>query len=369
MAEHRRPSAAAGAVLGSIISIQIGAAVATTLFTQVGPAAACMLRLTSAAVILLVVVRPRPWTWTARQRLGVLALGVSLGLLNFSFYQAISALPLATAVALQFLGPLTLAAVLARRWRDRLWVVLAVGGIGLLTAHHHTGAVDVAAVLWALGSGAAWAGYIMSGSKVAATVSSSEGLAGASAVAAVVTLPFGVSAVGGGIEAGVWVTGVLVAVLSSVIPYSLEMYALRHVAAGTFAVLIALEPVAAAAVGTFMLGQTLTISSLAAIALVVTAGIGSVVHAPAPHTSPSQEQQNGYRHDALPGRASRLRRRVGTLRWRRRARPSDVRSRPHRVLPQAPAPTGYPRDTLDGPRHDPATSATVQQALGESDAG
>ncbi|MFD4780730.1 DMT family transporter [Rhodococcus qingshengii] len=268
-----------GAVLTSILSLQFGAAFATTLFSQIGPAGATTLRLTIAAIILGVIVRPRWSRWSNRQRKGIFALGIALAVMNGAFYLALDTVPIGTAVTIEFLGPLTLAAVLSRRWADGAWVLLAFGGVLLLgLSDHGESGLDPIGVMFALIAATAWAGYIVAGSHLAATLPSADGLAGASIVAAVLTLPFGV--VSGGselLDPTMLAAGAAVAVLSSVIPYSLEMWALRSLAKKVFAVLIALEPAAAALAGVLVIGQTLDAFTLVAIALVVTAGVGTVV--------------------------------------------------------------------------------------------
>jgi len=268
-----------GAVLTSILSLQFGAAFATTLFSQIGPAGATTLRLTIAAIILGVIVRPRWSRWSNRQRKGIFALGIALAVMNGAFYLALDTVPIGTAVTIEFLGPLTLAAVLSRRWADGAWVLLAFGGVLLLgLGDHGESGLDPIGVMFALIAATAWAGYIVAGSHLAATLPSADGLAGASIVAAVLTLPFGV--VSGGselLDPTMLAAGAAVAVLSSVIPYSLEMWALRSLAKKVFAVLIALEPAAAALAGVLVIGQTLDAFTLVAIGLVVTAGVGTVV--------------------------------------------------------------------------------------------
>ncbi|MCW0191329.1 MAG: EamA family transporter [Rhodococcus sp.] len=268
-----------GAVLTSILSLQFGAAFATTLFSQIGPAGATTLRLTIAAIILGVIVRPRWSRWSNRQRKGIFALGIALAVMNGAFYLALDTVPIGTAVTIEFLGPLTLAAILSRRWADGAWVLLAFGGVLLLgLGDHGESGLDPIGVMFALIAATAWAGYIVAGSHLAATLPSADGLAGASIVAAVLTLPFG--GVSGGselLDPKMLAAGAAVAILSSVIPYSLEMWALRSLAKKVFAVLIALEPAAAALAGVLVIGQTLDAFTLVAIGLVVTAGVGTVV--------------------------------------------------------------------------------------------
>ena len=269
-----------GAVLTSILSLQFGAAFATTLFSQIGPAGATTLRLTIAAIILGVIVRPRWSRWSNRQRKGIFALGIALAVMNGAFYLALDTVPIGTAVTIEFLGPLTLAAILSRRWADGAWVLLAFGGVLLLgLSDHGESGLDPIGVMFALIAATAWAGYIVAGSHLAATLPSADGLGRRKhRPRPYWTLPFGV--VSGGselLDPTMLAAGAAVAVLSSVIPYSLEMWALRSLAKKVFAVLIALEPAAAALAGVLVIGQTLDAFTLVAIALVVTAGVGTVV--------------------------------------------------------------------------------------------
>ncbi|MCQ4121305.1 EamA family transporter [Rhodococcus tibetensis] len=269
-------------VLGSVLSVQFGAAFGSTLFDTVGASGAVSLRLTIAALILGLLVRPRWRRWTRPQQQGILALGIALAVMNSAFYEALARLPLGTTVTIEFLGPLTLAAVLSRRIRDGVWVLAALAGVLLLGLRDTADAeaLDAVGVAFALTAGAAWAGYIIAGSHLAATVPSADGLAGASIVAAVLTLPLG--AISGGtalFDPLILAVGAAVALLSSVIPYTLELRALQVMSKKVFAVLIALEPAAATLAGVVVLGQVLGLQALAAIALVVAAGIGSVLSA------------------------------------------------------------------------------------------
>ncbi|EOM75558.1 EamA family transporter [Rhodococcus rhodnii] len=267
-------------VLTGVVSVQFGAGFAGLLFAHIAPVGAAFARLAIAAAILAVVVRPRWSRWTMQQRRGVLALGLALAVMNGAFYEAIARLPLGIAVTIEFLGPLALAAALTRRGRDALWVALALAGVAVLglTGGHAEGHWDWAGVGFALVAGAAWAGYILAGSSVAATLPSSDGLAGASIVAALLVAPFGlVAGAGDLLDPTVLAIGTLVALLSSVIPYSLELRALRVLHKKVFAILIALDPAVAALAGALVLGQLLGVDTLVGIALVVCAGIGSVV--------------------------------------------------------------------------------------------
>ena len=272
-------------VLGSITSLQLGAALASRLFDRVGAAGATLLRLNLSAVVLTLLERPRIGTWTADQRRAVAALGCTLAAMNTAFYGAVARLPLGVAITIEFLGPLGLAAVLSRRGRDVLWVVLAMAGVTLLGVSQH-GAVeglDPVGVVLALVAALFWAGYIVVGARVATRGPSHGGLAGASLVAAALALPFGIVQGGGALlDPRVLGLGLAMAVLASVVPYTLELRALRHLQRKTFAILVALEPAVGSLVGFVLLDQRLGPVSLLAIALVVAAGVGATVTAEAP---------------------------------------------------------------------------------------
>lgn len=270
------------AVLGSVLSMQFGAAFATTLFDRAGALGTVALRLVLAAAILCAFARPPLRRWSRAEWRGVLALGASLAVMNAAFYAALDRLPLATTVTIEFLGPLTLAAALSRRPRDVLWVVLALVGVALLGAAEGSGplgGLDPTGVVFALVAAVGWAGYIVAGSHVATTLSGAHGLAGATALAAVVIAPFGIATAGAELlSPTLLVAGLAVALLSSAIPYSLEIRALRDLPKGVFSVLIALGPAAAALAGAVVLGQLVAPLTALGIALVVAAGTGALRH-------------------------------------------------------------------------------------------
>ncbi|WP_104434358.1 EamA family transporter [Kineococcus xinjiangensis] len=266
-------------VLGSCASVQVGAAFAAQLFPAVGPAGATTLRLTTAAVLLMVWVRPRVRHWTRRQWGPVLAFGGALAGMNSAFYAGLERLPLGPAVTIEFLGPLTLAAVLTRRRRDLLWVVLALAGVVLLGFGGGEGAtaLDPVGVVLVLVAGTLWAAYVLLSARVGAAVPGQSGLAVASVVAAVLVLPAGVATAGTALlEPWLLLAGAAVGVLSSVVPYSLELAALRRLPARTFGILLSLEPAVAALAGLAVLGQALGLHAVLAIALVVVASAGAM---------------------------------------------------------------------------------------------
>ncbi|UTT47686.1 EamA family transporter [Rhodococcus gordoniae] len=268
------------AVLTAVLSMQFGAALAATLFDRVGALGTVTLRLLFAAVVLCVITRPRLRTWRPEQWRAVVTLGASLALMNTAFYGALTRLPLAATVTIEFLGPLGLAAFLSRRVRDALWVVLALTGVVLLGVGDGAGlstGLDPVGVAFALVAASGWAWYIVAGSRVATTLPGSAGTAGATAIAAVVVLPFGAATAGTELlRPDLVLAGLAVALLSSAIPYTLEIRALRDLSKEVFAILIALEPAAAALAGVVVLGQLVEPLALVGIALVVIASIGAL---------------------------------------------------------------------------------------------
>lgn len=272
-------------VLGSMLSLQFGAAIATHLFDDVGSAGASALRLGLAAVLLLVWARPSVRSWTGEHRRSVVLLGLAMAVMNFAFYEAVSRLPLGAAITIEFLGPLGLAVVLTRRPRDLVFVVLALAGVAALGFGQQgsaAGALDPVGVAAALVAAVFWAAYIVAGFQLAATDAGLASLAGACTVAALVVVPIGVAAEGTALLDGrVLLLGLAMAFLASVVPYSFELRALERMAKRTFSILVALEPAIGALVGVVLLGQHLGALSWVGIALVVAAGIGATATAPA----------------------------------------------------------------------------------------
>jgi inner membrane transporter RhtA len=262
-------------VLAAATSVQFGAALAATLFDQLGPGGTVWLRLVFAAVILLALWRPRLSGRSARELALVGAFGLSLAVMNTGFYEAIDRIPLGIAVTIEFIGPLTLAVALSRRRLDAVWVALAAGGIVLL-ARGSTGGLDGVGVLFAMIAGAAWAVYILLSARTGRTWGSGTGLAVAMTVGAVVVAPLGVLDGGGDLlNPALLVQALAVAILSSAIPYSLELEALRRIPAGIFGVMMSLEPGFAALAGFMLLGQDLVPRELVGIACVVIASAGA----------------------------------------------------------------------------------------------
>lgn len=263
-------------VLAAIASVQIGAAIAKELFATAGPTGTVLLRLGFAALVLALVARPSPRLPDRRAGLTVLAFGLVLAAMNLSFYEAIARIPLGVAVTVEFLGPLGVAVAGSRRWLDGLWVVLAGAGVAMLAGAG--GAVSVSGVAFALVAGAGWAAYILISQRVGRAFPGASGLALALAVATMALLPFGV--VGGGLtllHPRVLAIGFAVAMLSSAVPYSLELTALRRLPASVFGVLMSLEPAMAALAGFVVLGESLRVRQLAAIGCVSVASAGATL--------------------------------------------------------------------------------------------
>jgi inner membrane transporter RhtA len=262
-----------GLLLVSIVSIQLGAAVAVHLFDALGPLGTVFLRIAFSAVLLLVAAR-RQVGASARRHVALLLLfGCVIGAMNMCFYGAIARIPLGIAVAIEFVGPLGVAAVTSRRPREFLWIGLAVLGLVLLTPTIGTD-LDPVGVGLALAAGAGWASFILISPRVARAVGGA-GLALAMPVAAVFTLPFALAA--GGLERldlGLLAGALAVAILSTALPLSLEFEALRRMTARAYGVIVTLEPVVATLVGVVILGQVLPPTAFLAIACVTGAATG-----------------------------------------------------------------------------------------------
>jgi inner membrane transporter RhtA len=274
----RAPSS--GLVLGAIASVQFGAAIAATLFARVGPAGAVLLRLVAATIALLAVWRPRVRGRTRAEFRLAAIFGLVLGFMNLSFYEAIHRIPLGVAVTLEFVGPLTVALAGSRRLLDLLWVMLAAAGIVALTngGVSHLNGLGVALALTA---GALWAAYILVNARVGQAFEGGAGLALAMCVATVVIAPLGL--IQGGahlLAARSLLLGAAVGLLSSAIPYSFELEALRRIKPSVFGVLMSVEPAMAALAGFIVLGQSLGARALIGVGLVVTASVGAARHTP-----------------------------------------------------------------------------------------
>ncbi len=261
-------------VLGGVVSVQFGGALAATLVPKIGAAGSVTLRLVFAMVILYAVARP---SWRGRSRsdwLTILLFGLVLAAMNAAFYASLASLPIGVAVTVEFLGPLTLAAVLSRRPRDLLAVLAAAAGVVLVSGA--LGAAwdrfDHVGIAWAATAGAMWAAYIVLSQRTGSAFEGLDGLALALVVSTVVVSPFGLQSVGSW-SPTILALGLGIAVLSSVLPYSLELLALRHLPQNVFGILLSIEPAVAALAGFVVLGQLLDPGQLAGLALVVAASV------------------------------------------------------------------------------------------------
>lgn len=270
-----RPGAVA-LVIGGLACQEVGASLAVLLFPATGPLGMVMLRLVFSAILLLVVARPSLRGRSAAAWRSVVVFGVVLACMNAFFYLALERLPLGVTVTIEVLGPLTLSVVVSRRLSAWLWAGLALAGVVLLAGGGWE-RLDLIGVLCALAAAACWAGYILSSARVGRQFSQLDGLAIAMAVGAVLALPLGIVDAGAALLNPVTLgLGAAIAILSSAIPYALELTALRRLPASGFAVLMSLAPATATLAGWILLGQRLTVVELAGIALVIVASVGAV---------------------------------------------------------------------------------------------
>ena len=270
------PVPAPALVLLAVASVQIGSALAKTLFDDLGPGGTVFLRVALAALLLNAIWRPR---LRRRDLWLVAAFGVSLAGMNLAFYESLDRIPLGVAVTFEFVGPLGVAVAGSRRALDLLWVALAAAGI-LLLSDFGSSELDGSGVALALLAGAFWAAYIYLGASVGRRFEGSDGLALALVVAAVLLVPAGLADGGADLlSPELLALGAAVALLSSAIPYSLEMEALRRLPTAVFGVLMSLEPAVAALAGYVVLDEALATREVLAIVLVVAASAGAALGA------------------------------------------------------------------------------------------
>jgi inner membrane transporter RhtA len=267
-------------VLGGILSVQLGAGVAKDLFDEIEPTAMVWIRLVTSAVILTAVARPVLRGRSRDDWLVALGFGLTLGSMNWAIYQSFARIPLGIAVTLEFVGPLAVALFGSRRARDLLWVALA--GIGVALLGFEGGDLNVAGVAFALLAGAAWATYILLSAQTGRRWPGLDGLAVASVIATLLLTP-GAVVVGGDtlLDPRIIALGAAVGLLSSVIPYSFEMTALRTIRPAVFSILMSLEPAAAALVGILVLQEYLSPVQWLAVACVIAASVGATRTGPA----------------------------------------------------------------------------------------
>jgi inner membrane transporter RhtA len=259
-------------VLGGVVSVQFGGALAATLVPEIGAGGSVLLRIVFSALILFPLAHPRLRGHSRKAWTTVIAFGVALGLMNWSFYGSLAHLPLGVAVTVEFLGPLVLTTVLSRRRLDFVAVAAAGAGVVLISEALTVPLEDLSwiGLFLAATAGALWAAYILLSSRTGAEFEKLDGLAIALVVSTAVVLPAGLA------SADVWtaehvVKGLGLAVLSSLLPYSLELLALRRLAANVFGILLSLEPAVAAVAGLLVLDQTLSPLQVVGLVLVVLA--------------------------------------------------------------------------------------------------
>ena len=269
-------------VLAAVSSVQLGGAFAKTLFDEIGPGGTAFLRVLFAALILAALWRPAVRGLSRAEWRLALAYGFVLVAMNLTFYEALDRIPLGIAVTFEFVGPLGVAIAGSRRLLDLLWVALAAAGI-LLLSDFGGADLDGLGVALALLAGGFWAAYILLAARVGRAFEGADGLAIGMCAGALMLLPFGIADAGGDLITGeALAIGLAVAILSSVIPYSLELEALRRMPAGVFGVLMSLEPAAAALAGFIVLDEGLATREVVAIALVVAASAGAARNASVP---------------------------------------------------------------------------------------
>jgi inner membrane transporter RhtA len=267
-------------LLVAMVSIQTGASLAKSLFAALGAEGATTIRLAMAMLILLLVYRPWRGAALAGRRSALLLYGVSLGLMNLFFYMALARVPMGIVVAIEFLGPLGVAIVASRRAADYAWAMLALLGLLLLLPWASAATrLDRLGLVYALLAGAGWALYIVAGRR-AGTQEAGRTVALGMIIATLVVLPVGIRHAGATLlDTALWPIALGVAVLSSALPYSLEMYALTRIPTRTFGILMSLEPALAALAGFAVLDERLTVLQWTAIGSVMIASIGSAASA------------------------------------------------------------------------------------------
>ncbi|MFI1013406.1 EamA family transporter [Streptomyces sp. NPDC020965] len=265
-----------GLVVAGALSVQFGASVAVLLMPRAGAFGVVTLRLVLAALVLLIICRPKLRGHSRADWGTVVAFGAAMAAMNILFYQAVDRIPLGAAVTLEVLGPLALSVIVSRRLVNLVWAGLALVGVVLLSGGGFD-RLDPVGALYALAAGVMWAAYIVFSARTGRRFPQADGLALAMVVAALLSLPLGLAESASKlIEPSILGLGLAVALMSSVLPYTLELLALRRLPSSTFAVLMSLEPAVAAAAGFLVLSQALSVTDALAIACVIAASVGAV---------------------------------------------------------------------------------------------
>lgn len=268
-------------ILIAMLSIQFGASVAKKIFPLAGPAGTSMLRVNFAAVMLFLMWRPWKIQWSRKQLLTFFYYGASLGLMNLTFYIALERIPLGIAVALEFTGPLTLSLVSSKKWTDLLWAVLAALGIWfILPVTGLQESLDPWGIFFAVLAGVFWALYIIFGKASGKEVHSGHATSWGMLFAGLVIIPFGIFMNGPQIFndsffSALLPIGLVIAVLSSALPYSLEMMAMKNIPSKTFGILMSLEPAIASLMGLLFLKERLSVLQTAGILCIILASAGT----------------------------------------------------------------------------------------------
>lgn len=287
--------------VASVASVQFGAALAASLFDRVGPIGTVSLRMAGAAIALLCVTRPWRRRWVRAELASSALFGAVFTAMNVFLYLALARLPLATVITLEFLGPLTVAIVTAASWSIRGWAVPAALGVVLLGGALHGD--ELPGVLFALLAACCWAGYILLSGRIGRTGTGLAGLCLATVLGAVVMIPVGAVTAGAALlRPGTAAIGLAVGVLSSAIPYSFDLLALRRLPTAMFGVLTSLNPAVAALAGLLVLGQALSLRELCGVASIVVASGGVSFLSARRRTRVARPDPALLRQVAIPGR-------------------------------------------------------------------
>nr|WP_315465171.1 EamA family transporter [uncultured Rhodoferax sp.] len=268
------------AILGSVTALGLGTSIAKQLFPVVGSVGTTALRVGFSALLLLLIWRPWRWALAPADRMSLLRYGVALGLMNLLFYMSLRTIPFGVAVAIEFSGPLAVALYSSRKPVDFVWLVLAIAGLGLvLPFGTHVQSLDVVGVLYALAAAVFWGAYIVFGKRVG-HLHAGHSVALGLTVAAITVVPFGIWQAGAALlEPQILLIGLVVAAISSAIPISLEMMALKRLPKEAFGIMISLEPAVAALLGLVLLHEQLSAQQWWAIVFIMAAAAGSAVTA------------------------------------------------------------------------------------------
>jgi inner membrane transporter RhtA len=268
-------------LLGAMLSIQLGASLAKSLFPVIGSVGTTTLRIGFAAIVMCLISKPWQRSYSRDELRKIAVYGISLGVMNLFFYLALEKIPLGIAVALEFTGPLSVALWASRKRLDFVWAFLAAAGIYfVLPAPSETADVslNLIGIIYALAAGACWALYIIFGQRLSHSLPAGIAASMGMLVAALVALPFGIDSTGVGlVQIGMWPVAFAVALLSSAIPYSLEMIALKRLPTKTFGILMSLEPALAAVSGFLFLKEELNVFQTGAVFCIIIASLGSAL--------------------------------------------------------------------------------------------